>query len=93
MSEDIVGELTIRQSEAEPPVVVGAKQPTSAARGLLDLPDILIGPVTIRLSGDGREVMVGGSPVSATTTRIHLDGQNGDVTIERLERPRCVPLR
>lgn len=83
MSQEVVGEVTIRSSNPDPPVVASsfAAAPASAAN-LADFlpPNSLIGPVTIRMSGDGREMMIGGV-ATAAAARIHLDGADGDITV------------
>lgn len=83
MSQEVVGEVTIRSANPDPPVVASAfaAAPASAAN-LADFlpPNSLIGPVTIRMSGDGREVMIGGG-ATAAAARIHLDGADGDITV------------
>ncbi len=84
MSAEFVGEVTIRSSKPDAVVVASAARLLKSAAGGSPLnphEEALLGPVTIRLSGDGREIMVGGSPAEAPTTRIHLDGQEGDITV------------
>jgi hypothetical protein len=81
MSAEFIGEVTIRSSDQEPVVVATVARRRAAVIGPVGPGQTLVGPVTIRLDGDGREVLIGGSPVEPGTTKIHLDGRAGDITV------------
>lgn len=94
MSQEIVGEVTVRSSQ--PVLAVASETSDSASAGdasegiAADTalaavasflpPNLLAGPVTIRMSGDGKELMIG-SGATAATARIHLDGATGNITV------------
>lgn len=77
MSQEIVGEVTVRSSQ--PDLVVTTTRGVAGAVANFVAPNLLAGPITIRMSGDGRELMLGGATASAA--RIHLDGADGDITV------------
>lgn len=84
MSQEFVGDVTIRSTQ--PSTTVG----NAIAFGPIGTPSTTFaGPATIRLAGNGSEMMLGRDVSSGATARIHLDGQTGDFAF-RDERNRAV---
>lgn len=80
MPSEFIGEVTVRSSD-QGPIVATEAVPKAGALGPIGPGQVLVGPVTIRLDGDGRGVMIGGSPTDAASAKIHLDGKGGDITV------------
>lgn len=76
MPQEIIGEATIRSTQ--PRVIAGSA--SANIPGLLSPDNLLAGPITIRLSGDGREIMLGGDATESGAL-IHLDGSTGNITV------------
>ncbi|MDF2730538.1 MAG: hypothetical protein K0T01_2325 [Acidimicrobiia bacterium] len=80
MASEFIGEVTVRSSE-QGPIVATEAIAKAGPLGPIGPGQVLVGPVTIRLDGDGRGVMIGGSPTEPATAKIYLDGKTGDITV------------